>query len=94
MTIVASPPTDSRVGLRQFRAQLSDYVDAVKTGRTFVLTEHGVAVAQLIPMEGLSTYERLLAEGVILQASRRYQGLDAPVKAQGIVSDLITEQRR
>jgi len=94
MTIVASSPIDNRVGLRQLRAQLSDYVEAVKTGRSFILTDHGTAVAQLVPLEGLSTFEKLLAQGVIQPPTHQQIEFDPPIKTAGTVSDLVAEQRR
>ncbi|MDR1079077.1 MAG: type II toxin-antitoxin system prevent-host-death family antitoxin [Propionibacteriaceae bacterium] len=82
------------VGLRELRANLSSYVDAVKTGREYTLTEHGKPVARLVPVAGRSAYERLVVQGVIQPAARPPTGLDAPVVIEGTVSDLVGEQRR
>ncbi|MDR1213489.1 MAG: type II toxin-antitoxin system prevent-host-death family antitoxin [Propionibacteriaceae bacterium] len=82
------------VGLRELRANLSSYVDAVKTGREYTLTEHGKPVARLVPMTGQSAYERLVAQGVIQPAARLPSDLEPPVATRGTVSDLVGEQRR
>jgi len=93
MSTVASELTNP-VGLREARANLSHYLAAVKNGKTYTLTEHGRPVARLTPVTGQSSYERLIAQGVIAPAARRSDRLDSPVKAQGLVSDLVAEQRR
>ena len=94
MSNVATNQANSVVGLRQLRANLSDYVEDVKAGRTYTLTEHGKPVARLVPVTGQTAYERLLAQGLIEPARRRPSGLDQPVLASGTVSDLVGQQRR
>jgi hypothetical protein len=54
-------------------------------------TEHGKPVA--LPSEQ-STYERLVAQGMIQPATRRPTQLEPPVTISGTVSDLVGEQRR
>jgi prevent-host-death family protein len=52
-----------RVGVRELRQNLSRYLDAVKQGRTFVVTEHGREVARLLPSGvGDAPLARLAAE--------------------------------
>ena len=95
MTIIGTNYGVNQVGLRALRAHLSDYVEDVKEGRSYVLTEHGKPVARLVPLAGQSSYERLVAEGVIQRAQRRPREVAAPVRASGgLVSDLVGEQRR
>jgi len=94
MSIVAISETRHRIGLKELRANLSDYIDAVKAGRTYTVTEHGTPVAQLSPMDGQSAYERLLAQGVIQLALRRPGVIEPPIAGSGFVSDLVAEQRR
>jgi len=93
MDIVATKSPDT-VGLRETRANLSRYVTAVKSGKTFTLTQNGRPVARLVPMVGQSSYERLVAQGVITPAVSRSDRLAAPIAAGGTVSDLVAEQRR
>ncbi|MDR1851693.1 MAG: type II toxin-antitoxin system Phd/YefM family antitoxin [Propionibacteriaceae bacterium] len=84
---------DGLVGLREFRAHLSSYLEQVKAGRTLTLTEHETPVAQLRPLPEQSNYEKLVAAGIV-QRAKRSVSIDPPVVAGGIVSDLVGEQRR
>ncbi|MDR0593197.1 MAG: type II toxin-antitoxin system prevent-host-death family antitoxin [Bifidobacteriaceae bacterium] len=94
MAEVATSPAGERVGLRDLRGSLAAYAAAVQDGRSFTVTDRGRPVARLTPVQSLSTYERLVAEGVIRPAPNRPGKLQSPVEAAGRVSDLITEQRR
>jgi prevent-host-death family protein len=94
MPNVATKGVADGIGLREFRANLSGYIEHVKTGRTLTLTDRGRAVARLVPAEGQSSYERLVAQGVIQPAASRPDHVDAPIQANGPVSDLISGQRR
>jgi len=82
------------IGLRDLRANLSSYVDEVKTGHSYTVTEHGRPVARLVPIAGQSSYERLVAQGIIQPAARRPGMMGEPVEAEATVSDLVGEQRR
>jgi len=92
-SVVTNQPT-SAIGLRQLRANLSSYIDDIKAGHAYTLTEHGKPVARLVPIAEQSAYERLLAEGLIEPARRRPSILAAPVEAAGTASDLVSLQRR
>ncbi|MDR1265803.1 MAG: type II toxin-antitoxin system prevent-host-death family antitoxin [Propionibacteriaceae bacterium] len=94
MVIVVTGEAGEAVGLRQLRAELSRYVEAVKAGRSYTLTEHGRPVARLTPVAGRSAYEQLVAQGVIRPAVRPPTELEPPVVGRGAVSDLVAEQRR
>lgn len=94
MADVATYETTSRVGMREFRARLSDYIDAVKSGRSFFLTERGTIVAQLTPPAAGSVFEELLRDGIIEPPRARTATLPTPLVAAGPVSDLVSEQRR
>jgi prevent-host-death family protein len=94
MAIVATGDLGGGVGLRELRANLSSYLGAVKNGRSYVLTEHGKPVARLVPIEGQSNYERLVAEGLIEASPVRPGRLGQPVKGAGGASDLVADQRR
>jgi prevent-host-death family protein len=87
----------STVGVRELKAKLSAYLDAVKDGREVVVTEHGRAIARLVPVEGGSdeALARMIAEGRVLQAESRELRLPARVRlVEGSVEDLVREQRR
>jgi len=76
MNNVATIELTNPVGLREWRANLSAYMVAVKQGHVFTITERGQAVAQMVPMPGASAYERLIRQGVVEPATRR----DAPFR--------------
>ena len=40
---------EEKVGVREFRQNISRYLDRVKEGEAFVVTEHGREVARLVP---------------------------------------------
>lgn len=56
-----------RVGIREFRAKLSDYLDRAKNGEVVVITERGKPVAEL---SGASKLEELIAQGRVRPAQR------------------------
>jgi antitoxin (DNA-binding transcriptional repressor) of toxin-antitoxin stability system len=55
----------TQVGVREIRQNLSVYLDRVKKGETFHVTEFGRVVALLAPLpaERLSPLERMVREG-------------------------------
>lgn len=94
MSVVDTSELSPTVGVRELRANLSGYVDAVKLGRSYTLTERGRPVARLVPVPGASAYEKLVLAGVIKPSYNKAGVLEPPVEAQGSVSDLIGDQRR
>jgi len=93
MSYVATSSTRT-VGVREFRAKLSDYVGAVKAGRSFVLTERGKVVARLVPPVGESSFDQLIAAGLIEPPKTHATTLPIPLPATATISDLVAEQRR
>jgi prevent-host-death family protein len=52
-----------RVGIRQMRQNLSRYARRARAGESFVITDRGVEVAQLVPAPArASAVDRLVAE--------------------------------
>ncbi|MBX3071081.1 MAG: type II toxin-antitoxin system prevent-host-death family antitoxin [Thermomicrobiales bacterium] len=82
------------VGVRELRDNLSRYLEQVKDGGELVVTEHGRAIARVLPMEGESVIDRLIAEGLVTPAKHRDRTLPPPLKTKGTVSDLVADQRR
>jgi prevent-host-death family protein len=87
-------PTGTEVGVRELRNHLSRYLGRVESGDTFVVTDHGRAVAQLVPVSGERPIDRLVKEGVVVRPRRRGRPSVEPVPADGTVSDLVAQQRR
>jgi prevent-host-death family protein len=82
------------VGVRALRDGLSRHLDDVKEGHTITVTERGRAIARIVPVDGPTTLEQLIAEGRVTAPDRGRRKLGPPVKVAGTVSDLIADQRR
>lgn len=82
-------------GVRELRDNLSRYLTAVRAGTEVIVTDHGKAVARLIPLDEPRPIDRLIAEGLVTPARSAKSSLTKPrVKAKGTVSDLVAEQRQ
>ena len=84
----------SRVGIRELRDHLSQYLERVQAGEEVVVTDRGRAIARVVPLNGESTLDRLIREGLVTPPRRPKGPAPMPVKTAGTVSDLISEQRR
>lgn len=85
----------SEVGIRELRDNLSRYVDRVRQGDEVTVTDHGRAVARIVPLEAPRRIDQLIAEGLIAPARRSKR--PAPrrrVVAAGPVSALAADQSR
>ena len=93
----ARAPKPERVGIRELRQNLSVYVKRVREeGRAYVVTERGEPVARLTPLEDrpMSTIERMIAEGRITPAKRRWEDIPPPVDLPGRpLSEILQEMR-
>lgn len=81
-------------GVRELRDHLSRYLEAVRDGEEVTVTDHGRAVARLVPLDHPRALDRLIAEGVVTPARVRKGGRPRPISTEGPVSDLVSEQRR
>lgn len=82
-------------GVRELRDHLSRYLDVVRAGDEVTVTDHGKAIARLVPLDRPRPIDRLIAEGLVTAAStpkRRRSG--KAIRARGTVSDLVAEQRQ
>ena len=82
-------------GVRELRDHLSRYLDLVRAGREVTVTDHGKAVARLVPLDQPRPLDRLVAEGLVTpaRAPKRSRSAGA-VASDGTVSDLVADQRR
>lgn len=82
-------------GVRELRDHLSRYLELVRDGAEVTVTDHGKAVARLVPLDRPRPLDRLIAEGLVTppRASKRTRSGSA-IAAKGSVSDLVAEQRR
>lgn len=89
--------SERRVGIRELKTKLSQFVREVKMGATIVVTEHGRGVARLVP-EGDSLDERietLKTAGSIQWSGRRLGAVKQAVRARGkpTVAQILVENR-
>ncbi len=82
--------------MSEFRASLRSFLDRVRSGEEVVVTERGVPVARIIPVQGETTIERLQREGKISRPRTPKPHVSEwdRVTASGPVADLVSEQRR
>jgi prevent-host-death family protein len=94
----AKGPKPERVGIRELRQNLSVYVKHVREeGRAYEVTERGEPVAQLTPLEGRPTsqIERMIADGRITPATRRWDEVPPPIRLPTgrPLSEILQEMR-
>lgn len=82
------------VDIRALRAGLNRYLAVVRGGGTVTVTDHGKVIARIAPAGTPTTLARLTTEGRVRQATRPKRPPPAPVHADGLVSDLVADQRR
>lgn len=86
-----------RVGARELKAKLGEYLRRVKAGETIIVTERGRTIGQIIPVQ--PTLEKrlkgLVESGLTEWDGRKYQP-KKPVarnRSRKQLSDLIIENR-
>jgi prevent-host-death family protein len=89
--------SEMRVGTRELKNKLSEYLRRVKAGETIIVTEHGRTIGQIIPAKA-TVEERM--QGMIAAGLVAWNGeKPAPYRTQiinrgeGSLSDLIVEER-
>jgi prevent-host-death family protein len=82
------------VGIRELRADLSRLMKRVAAGDELTVTDRGKAFARVVPMNGESTYDRLVREGRIKPAPNQgKRTVPKPIEGVGSVSDLVIKYR-
>lgn len=82
------------VGIKELRDSLSRHLADVRAGDTVTITDHGRAIARIVPVDRPSRLEQLIAEGRVTKVTHRKRPSPEPLTAAGPVSDLVAEQRR
>jgi prevent-host-death family protein len=85
-----------RVGVRELRQNLSVYLDRVKAGEVFEVTEHGQPVARLAPRVSAtqSILDQMIADGRAMPARLSHRLLPPPPKIAGRpASEILLEMR-
>lgn len=82
-------------GVRELRDHLSRYLGIVRDGCEVTVTDHGKAVARLVPLETPRPIDRLIAEGLATTSqSKKRPRTGRGIDATGTVSDLVADQRQ
>ena len=83
------------VGVRELRDRLSHYLSVVRDGQDVTVTDHGKAVAVLVPLDHVRALDRPVAEGIVTPARASKRALTPRrVTAKGTASDLVADQRQ
>lgn len=93
---MATTVRETRVGVRELKTRLSEYLRRVKAGGAVVITEHGRPVARIIPDKGTAVerFDRLVEAGVLFGSGRGFDtGEPLPTLDGGSVADLVSEGR-
>ena len=83
------------VGIPQLRDQLSRYLNQVRGGAEVTVTDHGRAVARIVPFDQPRLLDQLIEQGRVTppqQAERSRP--QRRIKASGEVSPLVADQQR
>jgi prevent-host-death family protein len=87
--------SDMEAGVRDLRDHLSRYLELVRDGQEVTVTDHGKAVARLVPLGRPRPLDRLIAEGLVTpRRNDKQRRTGRPIRGKGPVSDLVAEQRR
>ena len=83
------------VGIRQLRDQLSRYLSEVRGGAEVTVTDHGRAVARIVPIDRPRILDQLIEQGRVTPAQQPDRARPRRrIKASGEVSPLVADQRR
>jgi prevent-host-death family protein len=88
---------ETTVGIRAFKAHLSQYMQQVKDGESIVITEHGKPVGRILPVPVSleERIERLRKAGLVEWSGKKLRRIKPPAVNRGdkLVSDIVVEMR-
>jgi len=83
-----------RIGVRELRQNASRYIAQVKAGETIGVTERGVLVARLVPLQpSESARDRLVAAGKLIPA-KGPRRLPEPMSVEGPSTGTVLDELR
>lgn len=99
---VATSSVRTEVGVRELKNHLSGYLERVARGEEVIVTDRGRPVARLSSVSSVSSVSsatnrlaELIASGVVTPPTSSTRQLPTRrIRASGLVSDLVAEQRR
>jgi prevent-host-death family protein len=83
----------AQVGMRELNQNTSQVIERVRRGETVEVTDRGISVARIVPIDGgLPILERLVAEGRALPPSTRtYEPVPMPPALGDVTVDVAQE---
>jgi prevent-host-death family protein len=81
------------VSVREINQNTAAVLERVRAGEEIVITYHGRPQARLVPYEPRSTYERLVAEGVVIPSEREGVVIEQTYALGRRLDDLLAEER-
>lgn len=87
-----------RVGIRELRDNLKDYLEQVENGETIEITKNGRTIGMIVPKLNENPTERLVAEGRLLPPRSGGSGIRLPKRVHpsptSPSSDEVLEEMR
>jgi prevent-host-death family protein len=73
--------SNTTVGIRELRENLSAHLARVRRGQSVTITERGRVIAEIIPAQPdpMTLYEQWIADGTIIPASRSWDERPPPI---------------
>lgn len=85
------------VAISALRAELSTWIERARAGEEVVVTDRGIPVVRLLPVDTAPLLERLVQQGVLSKPRRAVRPTARGARraqAHGPVADLVADQRR
>ncbi len=82
------------VGVRALHDRLSEHLERVEDGAEVLVTRRGRPIARLFAVRESDPLQDLVRRGLVTPPERARVARRAEVKARGLVSELVAEQRR
>jgi prevent-host-death family protein len=87
-----------KVGIRELKNKLSSYISNVKRGESFIVTDRGVDVALVLPVESIRHKELILMikedQAEWSGHKPKFIGKTVKVKSEKTVSEIVMDERR
>ncbi len=87
-----------KIGVREIKNRLSQYLRLVKQGETVIITERNVPVAKIVPYNKAAVDNLMVLKksGLVSWNGEKPEGLSNPpkIKSNLQVSQMIAEERR
>jgi len=85
------------IGVREFKARLSEYLRRVKAGQTILITDHGRPVGRVVPTTQTreERLQAMLQIGIIAWSGKKLKPMRPVARLRGnrTVADLLIENR-